>query len=67
MSSDKRIEEGTRTVEIRRINQIYTHDLSLFREKYIAMPNPKLDWFTHDRLGLFVHWVCMHCGPTTSG
>jgi alpha-L-fucosidase len=20
------------------------------------MPDPKLDWFTHDRLGLFVHW-----------
>jgi hypothetical protein len=56
MSSDKRIEQGARTVEIRRINQIYTHDLSLFREKYIAMPNPKLDWFTHDRLGLFAHW-----------
>ena len=20
------------------------------------MPDPKLEWFTHDRLGLFVHW-----------
>ena len=26
------------------------------KEKYTAMPDPKLDWFTHDRLGLFVHW-----------
>jgi alpha-L-fucosidase len=22
----------------------------------LRCPTPKLDWFTHDRLGLFVHW-----------
>ena len=25
-------------------------------EKYGVMPDLKLDWFTHDRFGLFVHW-----------
>ena len=31
------------------------------------MPDPELDWFTHDRLGLFVHWGLYALGPATSG
>lgn len=31
------------------------------------MPDPNLDWFTHDRFGLFVHGVCTHWVPATNG
>ena len=57
MSSQQRREHGPhighRSEELVRSILV---TLSPPRRKYIAMPDPKLDWFTHDRLGLFVHW-----------